>query len=59
MVTLVGSRSSKNGILIVEFANQLQRQGYSKLEAVHDSAMIRLRPILMTNVPPQSPAISR
>ncbi len=47
LVTLVGL-VSKNGILIVEFANHLQLQGYSKLEAVRDSAMIRLRPILMT-----------
>ena len=47
LVTLVGL-VSKNGILIVEFANHLQLQGHSKLEAVRDSAMIRLRPILMT-----------
>ena len=47
LVTLVGL-VSKNGILIVEFANHLQLQGYSKLDAVRDSAMIRLRPILMT-----------
>ena len=47
LVTLVGL-VSKNGILIVEFANHLQLQGYSKLEAVRNSAMIRLRPILMT-----------
>ena len=38
---------SKNGILIVEFANKLQLQGASKLEAVRQAAMIRLRPILM------------
>ncbi len=47
LVTLVGL-VAKNGILIVEFANRLQVQGYSKLEAVRNSAMIRLRPILMT-----------
>ena len=47
LVTLVGL-VAKNGILIVEFANHLQLQGYSKLEAVRDSALIRLRPILMT-----------
>jgi len=39
---------AKNGILIVEFANKLQEQGKSKLDAVHDAAMTRLRPILMT-----------
>ncbi len=47
LVTLVGI-VSKNGILIVEFANQLQIRGLSKLEAVHQAAMTRLRPILMT-----------
>ena len=47
LVTLVGL-VSKNGILIVEFANHLQLQGQTKLEAVRNSAMIRLRPILMT-----------
>ena len=47
LVTLVGL-VAKNGILIVEFANQLQLQGHTKLEAVRESAMTRLRPILMT-----------
>lgn len=47
LVTLVGL-VSKNGILIVEFANQLQLQGHTKLEAVREAAMTRLRPILMT-----------
>jgi multidrug efflux pump len=41
---------SKNGILIVQFANTLQEQGYSKLEAVKEAAVTRLRPILMTSV---------
>jgi multidrug efflux pump len=49
LVTLVGL-IAKNGILIVEFANKLQEQGMRKLEAVHDAAMIRLRPVLMTSV---------
>lgn len=48
MVTLVGL-VSKNGILIVEFANRLQEQGHSKLEAVHEASLTRLRPILMTS----------
>ena len=48
LVTLVGL-VSKNGILIVEFANVLQRQGKSKLEAVREAAQVRLRPILMTS----------
>ena len=47
LITLIGL-VSKNGILIVEFANQLQRQGVEKLRAVIDASAIRLRPILMT-----------
>jgi multidrug efflux pump len=39
---------SKHGILIVEFANNLQREGQSKLDAVKHAAGLRLRPILMT-----------
>jgi multidrug efflux pump len=47
LVTLVGL-VSKNGILIVEFANKLQLQGLSKHSAVLEASMTRLRPILMT-----------
>ncbi len=47
LVTLVGL-VSKNGILIVEFANKLQMEGVSKLDAIRGAAMIRLRPVLMT-----------
>jgi multidrug efflux pump len=47
LVTLVGL-ITKNGILIVEFANQLQEQGRSRLDAVVEAAALRLRPILMT-----------
>jgi len=47
LVTLVGL-ISKHGILIVEFANNLQRRGSSKRQAIEDAAAIRLRPILMT-----------
>jgi hypothetical protein len=47
LVTLVGL-ITKNGILIVEFANQLQDEGRSRLEAVIESSTLRLRPILMT-----------
>jgi multidrug efflux pump len=49
LVTLVGL-IAKNGILIVEFANKLQLAGKGKLEAVHEAALTRLRPILMTSV---------
>ena len=47
LVTLVGL-ITKHGILIVEFANQLQEQGRGKLDAVVEAATLRLRPILMT-----------
>ncbi len=47
LVTLMGL-ISKHGILIVEFANALQRAGKSKREAIEEAAAIRLRPILMT-----------
>jgi multidrug efflux pump len=47
LITLVGL-VSKNGILIVQFANHLQEQGRDKLEAVIEAAATRLRPILMT-----------
>jgi multidrug efflux pump len=47
LITLVGL-VSKNGILIVEFANHLQETGKSKLAAVIEAATTRLRPILMT-----------
>jgi multidrug efflux pump len=49
LVTLVGL-VSKNGILIVQFANKLQEQGYAKIDAVKEAAVTRLRPILMTSV---------
>ncbi len=48
LVTLVGL-VSKNGILIVQFANELQRSGRPKLRAVREAALIRLRPVLMTS----------
>jgi multidrug efflux pump len=47
LVTLIGL-ISKHGILIVEFANNLQKQGHTKREAIEHAAGIRLRPILMT-----------
>ena len=47
LVTLIGL-IAKNGILIVEFANQLQLSGKSRLDAVKEAAATRLRPILMT-----------
>ena len=47
LITLVGL-VSKNGILIVEFANHLQEQGRSKIKAVIEAATTRLRPIMMT-----------
>jgi multidrug efflux pump len=47
LITLVGL-ISKNGILIVQFANHLQEEGRDKLHAVTEAASTRLRPILMT-----------
>jgi multidrug efflux pump len=47
LITLVGL-VSKNGILIVQFANHLRETGKEKLEAVIEAAATRLRPILMT-----------
>lgn len=41
---------TKNGILIVEFANQRKAQGLSKVDAIVDAAAARLRPILMTSL---------
>jgi multidrug efflux pump len=49
LVTLVGL-VAKNGILIVEFANQQQLRGVSKIDAVRAAAATRLRPILMTTI---------
>jgi multidrug efflux pump len=49
IVMLIGL-AAKNGILIVEFANQLRDEGMSISEAIAESASVRLRPILMTSV---------
>src|ERR1700726_2354379 len=49
LVTLVGL-VSKNGILIVQFANERQRSGLNKFDAVREAARTRLRPIMMTSV---------
>jgi multidrug efflux pump len=46
-ITLVGL-IAKNGILIVEFANHMQFQGHTKLQAIQLAAQTRLRPVLMT-----------
>ncbi len=49
LVMLIGL-SSKNAILIVEFAEQLREKGFSIIDAAVESALIRLRPILMTSL---------
>jgi multidrug efflux pump subunit AcrB len=49
MIMLIGL-VTKNGILIVEFANQLREQGMTKIEAIQKGASARLRPILMTSI---------
>ena len=48
LITLVGL-IAKNGILIVEFANQLQTRGRSRLAAIQEASLTRLRPVLMTS----------
>jgi multidrug efflux pump len=47
LITLVGL-ITKHGILIVEFSNQLRKQGRTVMEAVTEASVLRLRPILMT-----------
>lgn len=49
IVMLIGL-AAKNGILIVEFANQLRDEGMSVARAIAESSKVRLRPILMTSV---------
>ncbi len=49
MILLIGLMT-KNGILIVEFANQLRERGYSVRDAVIEASVLRLRPILMTSI---------
>lgn len=49
MIMLIGL-VAKNGILIVEFANQRKAQGLTKMEAITDAAVARFRPILMTSL---------
>lgn len=48
LITLVGL-IAKNGILIVEFANTLQRRGLAKMAALREASLTRLRPVLMTS----------
>ena len=49
MIMLLGLMA-KNGILIVEFANQLRDQGRTVKEAIYEGAIVRFRPVLMTGV---------
>jgi HAE1 family hydrophobic/amphiphilic exporter-1 len=49
LVMLIGL-SSKNAILIVEFAEQLRRKGHAPIDAAVEAAAVRLRPILMTSI---------
>jgi multidrug efflux pump len=49
MILLIGLMT-KNGILIVEFSNQLRERGYSVRDAVIEASVLRLRPILMTSI---------
>ncbi|WP_149196079.1 efflux RND transporter permease subunit [Luteimonas suaedae] len=56
IIMLVGL-AAKNGILIVEFANQLRDEGRSVAEAIAESAAVRLRPILMTSIATMAGAV--
>ena len=49
LIVLIGL-AAKNGILIVEFANQLRQEGMQIKEAIIQSCRVRLRPILMTSI---------
>lgn len=49
MILLIGIMA-KNGILIVEFANQLREEGKPLVEAAREGAVVRLRPVLMTTI---------
>jgi HAE1 family hydrophobic/amphiphilic exporter-1 len=49
LVMLVGIMA-KNGILIVEFANQLRDRGHDVREAIYNASLIRLRPVVMTMI---------
>jgi multidrug efflux pump len=56
MILLIGLMT-KNGILIVEFANQLREQGLKTRDAVIEASVLRLRPILMTSIATMGGAI--
>jgi multidrug efflux pump len=49
LIMLIGI-AAKNGVLIVEFANQLRDRGVEFRDAIHDAAVARLRPVLMTSL---------
>jgi Cu/Ag efflux pump CusA len=49
MIMLIGL-VTKNGILIVEFANQQRQKGLSPIDAVREAAIARFRPVLMTSL---------
>jgi len=56
LIMLVGL-AAKNGILVVEFINQLRDEGWSFMEAIEEASGIRLRPILMTAITTAAGAI--
>ncbi len=49
--------AAKNGILIVDFANQLRDEGRSVVDAIVEAASVRLRPILMTSIATMAGAV--
>ena len=50
LVFNVNGLIAKNGILVVEFANQFRNDGYSIDDAIIESSLTRLRPVLMTTI---------
>jgi multidrug efflux pump len=49
LIMLIGM-VAKNGILVVEFANQLQVEGKNAFDAAYEASVVRFRPILMTSI---------
>lgn len=56
LIMLVGL-AAKNGILIVEFTNQLREEGHEFVQAIHQASVLRLRPILMTSITAMAGAV--
>src|SRR4029453_2378159 len=49
-VIMLGGLVKKNGIMMVAFPSEVQRQGKSPAEAIHEACLVRFRPIMMTTM---------